>query len=67
MPNGLNDPLVPGQVGWSGYFEWGIGPDSVTYAYKNQQGSANEIGARYFAYFYPAAFNNFAARMDWAH
>jgi len=66
LPNGLNDPSVPGQVGWGGYFEWGTGPDSITYAYTNHQGKAHEICSKYEAYFYPATFNNFAARMDWA-
>jgi len=66
MPNGLNNPLVPGQVSWGGYFEWGICPDDSTYAYTNHKGKANEICNKYESYFYPATFNNFAARMDWA-
>jgi len=66
MPNGLNDPLEPGQVGWSGFFEWGQGPDDVTHAFTNHKGSAFEICTKYFTYFYPAIFNDFAARMDWA-
>ncbi|MCF8224254.1 MAG: DUF1593 domain-containing protein [Bacteroidales bacterium] len=66
LPNGLNNPTVPGQVGWGGYFEWGITPDGSTYAYTNHKGKANEICSKYEAYFYPATFNNFAARMDWA-
>lgn len=66
LPNGLNNPMVPGQVGWGGYFEWGIGPDSLTYSFTNHTGSAYEICSRYETYFYPATFNNFAARMDWA-
>lgn len=65
MPNGLSNPLVPDQVNWGGYFEWGKGPDG-TYAYTNHEGKAYEICKKYFAYFYPATFNNFAARMDWA-
>jgi hypothetical protein len=67
MPNGLNNPMVPGQIGWSGYFEWGLGPDGVTYAYTNHKGKPYEICTKYFNYFYPATFNDFAARMDWAH
>ena len=43
MPNGLDDPLVPNQVGWGGYFEWGKGPKCLTFAYTNHQGKANEI------------------------
>ncbi|OHB60667.1 MAG: hypothetical protein A2167_04650 [Planctomycetes bacterium RBG_13_46_10] len=66
MPTGLNDPDVPNQVGWGGYFEWGKGPDNETFAYVNHQGSANKISTKYQKYFYPATFNNFAARMDWA-
>ncbi len=66
MPNGLNNPLEPGEVGWSGYFEWGPGPDEVTRAYTNHKGKAFDICSRYFFYFYPAIFNDFAARMDWA-
>lgn len=66
MLNGLSNPLVPGQVNWGGYFEWGTGPDG-TYAYTNHEGKAYEICSKYFAYFYPATFNNFAARMDWAN
>ncbi|QRX63273.1 DUF1593 domain-containing protein [Dysgonomonadaceae bacterium zrk40] len=66
MPNGLNDPETPGQIGWGGYFEWGLGMDNTTYCYTNHTGKAKEISKKYEAYFYPAAFNNFAARMDWA-
>ncbi|MFC2129410.1 nucleoside hydrolase-like domain-containing protein [Bacteroidota bacterium] len=66
LPNGLNDPTVPGQIGWGGYFEWGTGPDNVTNAYTNHHGKAHEICSKYEGYFYPATFNNFAARMDWA-
>ena len=66
MPNGLNDPLIPNQISWGGYFEWGISPDDSTYAYTNHKGKANEICNKYETYFYSATFNNFAARMDWA-
>ncbi len=66
MPNGLSNPLVPNQVSWGGYFEWGLCPDDSTYAYTNHKGKANEICNKYASYFYPATFNNFAARMDWA-
>jgi hypothetical protein len=72
MPNGLNDPLVPGQIGWSGYFEWRKGRDNETYAYTNhwdrdRPSPTHGICRKYFDYFYPASFNNFVARMDWAH
>ena len=32
----------------------------------NHEGPANRTANEYSAYFYPATFNNFAARMDWA-
>lgn len=66
MPNGLNDPSEPGQTGWGGYFEWGLGMDGETFCRTNHEGHAREISQRYEHYFYPATFNNFAARMDWA-
>lgn len=66
IPLGLSDPNVPGQVSWSGYFEFALGRDGQTRSYGNDAGSAHEIASKYFNYFYPAMFNNFAARMDWA-
>ncbi len=66
IPNGLNNPDVPGQVGWGGYFEFGECKDGATKAYQNHGGSAGETSSKYQKYFYPATFNNFAARMDWA-
>lgn len=66
MPNGLNNPLIPEQVSWSGYFEWGLGPDGATFAYTNHKGKAWDICSQYFTYFYPATFNDFVARMQWA-
>jgi hypothetical protein len=66
FPNGLNNPKEPNQTGWGGYFKWGKGPDDETYCYINHQGSAYDISHKYAEYFYPATFNNFAARMDWA-
>ncbi|HHY84049.1 MAG TPA: DUF1593 domain-containing protein [Verrucomicrobia bacterium] len=66
-PNGLNDPEHPGYGGWGGYFEWALSPDKETYAFVNQQGTpAHAISRKYETRFYPAIFNNFAARMDWA-
>ncbi len=66
-PNGLNDPEYPGHGGWGGFFEWGMGPDKQTVAYVNQQGTAiNPVAKKYEDRFYPAIFNSFAARMDWA-
>lgn len=67
FPNGLNEPEEPGSAGWGGYFLWGTGPDQTTRAYVNQQGTpAHAISRKYETRFYPAIFNDFAARMDWA-
>ncbi len=66
LPNGLNDPEIPNQVSWGGYFEWGKCEDGSTNAYTNFEGSAYKICNYYETFFYPATFNNFAARMDWA-
>lgn len=66
LPNGLNNPEFPNQVSWGGYFEWGKCEDDSTNAYTNFDGSAYKICTYYENYFYPATFNNFAARMDWA-
>ncbi len=66
MPNGLNNPDVPTQAGWGGYSEWGLGADKNGYSYVNRTGDAHTICRKYAEYFYPATFNNFAARMDWA-
>lgn len=66
MPNGLNNPEVPEQIGWGGFFRWMLGMDKETNCYTNYTGSAKNTSEKYEAYFYPAVFNNFAARMDWA-
>lgn len=66
LPNGLNNPEAPDQAGWGGYFEWGKGPDNETYAYTNHQSPVYDSCRKYASHFYPATFNNFAARMDWA-
>lgn len=67
MPNGLNQPEQPGFGGWGGYFARGIGPDKTTSAFVNQSGApANPVSRKYETYFYPAIFNDFAARMEWA-
>jgi hypothetical protein len=67
LPNGLNEPEHPAFGGWGGYFMWGTGPDKVTHAYVNQPGTpANAISKKYEARFYPAIFNDFVARMNWA-
>ncbi|GAA0880409.1 hypothetical protein GCM10009119_33790 [Algoriphagus jejuensis] len=66
MPNGLNDPMVPSQVGWGGYFEKGLTDDKETSSFTNHQSPVYDTSRKYSTYFYPATFNNFAARMDWA-
>ena len=66
MPNGLNNPDKPNQAGWGGYSEWGLGEDNNGYSYVNYTGEAYNICRKYEDHFYPATFNNFAARMDWA-
>ncbi len=66
LPNGLHDPSVPEMTGWGGYFRWGLGMDKETYSYTNHTGDVKETSLKYEQYFYPAIFNNFAARMDWA-
>ena len=66
LPNGLHDPSVPEMTGWGGYFRWGKGMDDATFCYTNHTGQVKDASQRYEEYFYPAIFNNFAARMDWA-
>lgn len=67
LPNGLNTPEQPGCGGWGGFFARGIGADKITTAYVNQPGApANLVSRKYETYFYPATFNDFAARMSWA-
>lgn len=66
MPNGLNNPDKPNQAGWGGYSEWGLGEDNKGYSYVNYTREAYNICRKYEDHFYPATFNNFAARMDWA-
>ncbi len=67
MPNGLNDPENPGHSGWGGFSVWAMSMDKETEAYTNHRGTqANAISRKYEARFYPAIFNDFAARMDWA-
>ncbi|MFN3148860.1 nucleoside hydrolase-like domain-containing protein [Bremerella sp.] len=66
LPIGLNDPSVPTQGGWGGYFAWGLGEDKATSCFTNHQPAAYDICRKLEDHFYPATFNNFAARMDWA-
>ena len=66
MPNGLNDPEHPEQVGWGGCHQFGITPDRETYAWTNWQKPLKDISNEYEHKFYPDEFNDFAARMQWA-
>ncbi|SFT84493.1 Protein of unknown function [Algoriphagus locisalis] len=66
MPNGLNDPMFPNQVSWGGYSVFQLTEDKVTSSYSNFNSPAADISRKYLEHFYPATFNNFAARMDWA-
>lgn len=65
-PNGLGDPDIPNQGSWGGFFLYGQSADGQTSAWVNHQGSANTTCHKYTKVFFPAAFNSFAARMDWA-
>ena len=66
MPNGLNDPEHPEQVGWGGCHQFGVSPDRETSAWTNWQEPLRGISSRYEHQFYPDEFNDFAARMQWA-
>lgn len=67
MPNGLNDPEDPTQVGWGGYHVFAMSPDSITYAWTNWDQPIKDISNAYEHRFYPDEFNDFAARMAWAN
>lgn len=66
MPNGLNDPDDPTQVGWGGVHEFAVSPDRETYAWTNYWEPLRSISNAYEHKFYPDEFNDFAARMQWA-
>lgn len=66
LPNGLNDPDRPEQVGWGGCHQAGISPDGETRAWTNWQEPLKGISSAYERRFYPDEFNDFAARMQWA-
>ena len=66
MPNGLNDPGHPEQVGWGGCHQFGISPDGETSAWTNWMEPLRSISGTYERKFYPDEFNDFAARMQWA-
>lgn len=66
MPNGLNDPDDPVQVGWGGCHQFGISPDGETSCWTNWEQPLKDISNFYENKFYPDEFNDFAARMEWA-
>ena len=66
MPNGLNDPDDPEQVGWGGQHAFGVSPDRETSAWTNWQQPLKGISDTYEKKFYPDEFRDFAARMQWA-
>lgn len=66
MPNGLNNPDDPTQIGWGGCHQFGISPDRETSAWSNWQQPLKGISNTYEHKFYPDEFNDFAARMQWA-
>lgn len=67
LPNGLNDPEQPRDGSWGGSFKQSLAPDSVHHCYTNHASPLKERSQHYEKlHFYTPAFNNFAARMDWA-
>lgn len=66
MPNGLNNPDDPTQIGWGGCHQFGISPDRETSVWSNWQQPLKGISNTYEHKFYPDEFNDFAARMQWA-
>ena len=66
MPNGLNDPDDPTQVGWGGMHFFGRSPDRETKAWTNWRQPVKDLSNDYEKRFYPDEFRDFAARMQWA-
>ncbi len=66
MPNGLNDPDDPTQVGWGGMHIFGRSPDYRTKAWTNWRQPLKDLSDGYEKRFYPDEFRDFAARMQWA-
>lgn len=66
MPNGLTDPEDPTQAGWGGCHEFGLCPDSLTYAWTSWQEPLKTNTENYKKRFYPDELNDFAARVQWA-
>ncbi|WP_222435430.1 DUF1593 domain-containing protein [Allorhodopirellula solitaria] len=66
IPNGLSDPNIPTHGGWGGYSSWGVSADGETRCFTNHSGESKTTCQTLENHLYPATFNNFAARMDWA-
>lgn len=65
-PNGLDNSESPSDISWGGYFKKMLSDDSTTVCHTNTRPDIKKISQKYENYFYPAIFNNFAARMAWA-
>lgn len=65
IPNGLSDPDNPSEAGWGGWSVYGLSHDGKTKCYTNKENPIYSISWNYAKYFYPATFNEFAARMQW--
>ncbi len=66
-PNGVGGVDDPTYLSWGTYFEWSVSPDGVTSCYNNAAPAAiYTVATNYYNQFYPAMFNDFAARMAWA-
>ena len=63
---GCGNLVNPEQIGWAGCFRRGICPDSLTTAWTNWQQPQKSLSRSYEERFYPATFNDFAARIEWA-
>ena len=66
LPNGLNDPDQPQQVGWGGVHQRGLCPDSLTCAWTSCHEPLYSATRSYKEHFYPDELNDFIARMEWA-
>ena len=66
LPNGLNNPDEPAQVGWGGMHLWNVTKDSITYCWTLIEEEQRQISLNYESHFYLQEFNDFAARMQWA-
>lgn len=58
MPNGLNDPDDPTQVGWGGMHSFQMSPDGKTMAWTNWQQPLKSVSQSYEDSFYRDEFSN---------